>query len=115
MREIVRISIDDITPSPDAILKAQSVPERARNNIRTVQLTQESLQTYIELCNPVAVLMETSKTEFTDIYIGEGQNESETPLEDIYRESENLALFVVTVGEGVCREISRLFDVTDFA
>ena len=80
-----------------------------------MELARESLLTYKRLCKPKGLVKDISQTDFESVYRGEGRNETQTPLVDIYPIADSLALFAVTVGGGVSDEIARLFETNDFA
>lgn len=115
MRKTMSIPIDDVIPSIGAVLKGQGVPERVNPEERMTRLVRSAVSIYRDMSNPVGLLMEISKGGFETVYDGEGRNEDETPLGNIYKSSDNLALFAVTIGENVCTKITRLFDTNDFA
>ena len=115
MRKTVSIPIDKVIPSTNAVLKGQGIPEGAIVSKRINQLAQQSISIYKDLSQPAGILMEISKSDFETVYYGEDRNEAETPVENIYQTSDNLALFAVTIGEKICREIARLFEMNEFA
>jgi len=115
MRKTMSIPIDDVIPSIGAVLKGQGVPESVVPDKRMVQLARESVSIYKRFSDPVGVIMEISKVDFELVYNGEGKNDNEAPLSMIYKESDSLALFTVTIGEKVCTEIAQLFNNNDFA
>jgi len=115
MRKTISIPIDDVVPSIGAVLKGQGVPERAASEERMTRLAGQSVSIYKDLCNPVSIITDISKIDFETVYHGEGKNEEEAPLAKIYKDSDSLALFAVTISEDVCAEITRLFDTNDFA
>jgi len=115
MRKIISISIDDATPSIKAVLNGLGVPQSVAPDERIIKLAQKSISIYRDIAKPAAVIMEISTIDFENVYHGEGDNEPETPLENIYKSADNLALFTVTVGENVSLEITRLFKRDEFA
>jgi len=110
MRKRIDIPAGDVVPSIRAVLRGQGVPEGVTLNERMARLASQSVSIYKDLVHPVAVVMEISKNDFETVYNGDGKNETKTPLGNIYKTSDNLALFAVTVGEMVCTKITRLFD-----
>jgi len=115
MRKLISISTDDTMPSADAILKSQGIPDNVKPEDRINNLAEEAILLYRKYSRPVGIVDEISKAEFEDVYRGEGNNESETPLDRIYPLSSDLCLFAVTLGDEICEEISRLFSINDFA
>ncbi len=113
MRKTVAVQVDDVVPAMRPVLRSQGVPEDVAPDERMARLVKESVSIYRDLVDPVGIVMEISKRDFETVYRGEGMNEDETPLGNIYGSSDSLALFAVTVGERVCHEISRLFDNND--
>ena len=113
MRKTVSIPIDKVIPSTNAVLKGQGIPDGFIVAERIDKLAQQSISIYKDLSQPAGILMEISKSDFETVYYG--RNEIETPVENIYQASDNLALFAVTIGEKVCREITRLFEMNEFA
>jgi hypothetical protein len=115
MRCTIDITAADVTPSVEAVLLSQGIPGDVDPDERLVSLARESIATFRELADPIALLTEISSEEFATVYCGQGKNEDETPLDDIRRLADDLALFAVTVGAPVCAEISSLFDDNDYA
>jgi len=115
MHNTINIAVADVTPSADAVLLSQGIPRDVTPDERLVSLARESIATFRDLADPAALLREITSTEFATIYHGQGENDDETPLDDIKRLADNLALFAVTVGEAVCERITRLFDDNDYA
>jgi hypothetical protein len=89
------------------MLDEGQVPERVK------VLVEQGLALYSRLLEPVGVRAEISREEFARVYEGKGRNAAPAPLTEILAAAERLALFAVTVGAGVCNEISRLFEVND--
>jgi hypothetical protein len=59
--------------------------------------------------------MEISPREFERVFAGEGLNSDGAPALPIARAADALALYTVTVGEAVSREIADRFALNDFA
>lgn len=113
--ERIDIALDSVIPSVTAILRAQGVPTEGALSARACNLAEEAIKRYRELARPVGLLKPIARSEFAAVYCGEEENATETPLEAIYHSADQLALFAVTLGESVCREISRLFEKGEFA
>jgi hypothetical protein len=58
---------------------------------------------------PIGLFAEVSSESFAGIYRGSGRNEPETPLAALFPRGEHLALFAVTLGPELDREIAGLF------
>jgi len=115
MRELIDIPLDDVLPPIDAVLKSQGIPKDITPDNRIIDLARDAISLYKDFAKPHGVRMGISIADFESIYFGEGNNEPETPLDEIYNSSSDLALFAVTIGSDICAEITRLFDISDFA
>ncbi|HWR83907.1 MAG TPA: vitamin B12 dependent-methionine synthase activation domain-containing protein [Candidatus Deferrimicrobium sp.] len=102
-------------PDVGAVLTGQGVPPNSAVDERTRQLAQQAIDRFRDLASPQGIILSLGEAEFARIYDGAGMNEADTPLARIYPESDCLALFAVTVGEDVSREITRLFSCHDYA
>lgn len=114
MKKIQRLSIEVTTPTVEAVLRAQGIPEAGSAEARIVDLAEKAISTYRQLAEPLGMLADISIEDFGYVFKGEGHNDDEAPLGSIYESSENLALFAVTVGERLCAEISGLLEARDF-
>jgi hypothetical protein len=115
MQKVFQISAQEVVPSIGAILESQGIPRWVQPDARVKQLAHDALSLYKEKANPVGTLMEIKKDKFKSVFDGEGCNEVESPVNPIYQAADDIAVFAVTIGESVCREISRMFQQNDFA
>jgi len=115
MREIIQISIEDVKPARDDVLKAQGVPFDNEPSEKVQTLLKRTMDLFIEFSQPVGMFSEISIPEFEIIYRGEGLNEKNTPLDEIYRKADGLFLFAVTIGQNVSEKIAGLFKTNEFA
>jgi hypothetical protein len=98
-----------------SVLLAQGIPDTHTVQTRYGQVAEQAIALYSNLAHAEGVFAEIASEEFAAIYEGEGKNECPAPLEQVYPLGHDLALFAVTVGEPVCREIARLFAQNEFA
>jgi len=110
MRHVVKISVDDVTPAEGSVLRALGVPSGRDPGERTTDLLAEALRELTSSAEARGIWCTTDVGEFAAIYEGAGDNESPSPLEEIFPRAEALALFAVTVGQVVSERIRRLFD-----
>jgi hypothetical protein len=110
----VAVSAREIAPSIRAILAAQGVPEGAEVAYRSAATAHSALSVFIDLARPRAKVLSVATEDFARVFEGEGKNEYPNPLASLYTDATNLALFVVTVGEVVCKEIENMFLCDDF-
>jgi hypothetical protein len=112
----VKINIDDIIPSSIDVFKHQGIPDEADIPDHIIYLFDEAVSVFKKLnIKPVGIIREIKVKEFDAIYEGEGLNEDVTPLENIYPEADNLALFALTLGSEIVDAINDLLDNNDFA
>jgi hypothetical protein len=114
MREILEIPPEEITPDPARVLTHLGVPPHAAGT-RDRAILQSALHLFTARAAPEAVMAEVSPEEFVRIYRGADRNEPVTPLVQVFPRADGMALFALTMGEEVSREILRRFASRDFA
>jgi len=102
-------------PSSEEVLRTQGVPSAASIPDRVSELVPRALEIFTALSRPRAVMEDVTTEAFRQIYPGEGNNDLETPLEEICPQATRLALFAGTLGGALSAEIQRLFDVENLA
>ena len=115
MQDIINISIEDAISSIRAVLEAQGIPHDRQTDERTNQLAQEALSVFRDKATPAGIIKEVSQDEFGKVFDGVGLNNDDSPVKPIFRASEHLALYAVTLGERICAEIAQLFREREFA
>lgn len=115
MREKIEIKIRETIPKQEDVLMLQGIPSAREIPSNITVLFDQAIEIFVELTQPVGMIAEIDRKDFGVIYAGEGRNESETPVAEIYKEADNLALFATTVGQGLHDKINRLFVSKDFA
>jgi hypothetical protein len=115
VRKILEIAVNEVKPGEDAVLQTQGIPPGAELTEEVKALLQRATDLFLEFSLPRAVIADVSIPEFEAVYQGKGLNETDTPLDVVFRKADSLALFAVTVGEKVTEKIDTLFKVNDFA
>lgn len=115
MSEILSIQVGRILPEGALVKRALGLPAEAPAGDRVERMLTEAAALFTELTVGKAILRETTIDQFDSVYRGEGDNDSETPLEAIFPRASQLALFATTLGEAISRKIGELFDRRDFA
>ncbi|MCD6250029.1 MAG: hypothetical protein J7J98_06855 [candidate division Zixibacteria bacterium] len=115
MATTVDIERNTVLPSAEQVLAGQAIPADRLSDRRTADLAEAARATFERLAQPIGLLADTTIEEFGIIYSGDGMNNAETVLDEIYPISRYLFLFAITVGEPICKEISALFERNDFA
>ena len=107
MRQIIQISIDQIKPDPSGVFQSQGIPPGISPPKRVKELYDSAEELFFKLAAPIGIIADISIEEFAKIYIGNGNNEPDTPLEHIFPHANHLALFAFTLGKEISREIQR--------
>ena len=115
MRKILEIPLDEAKPDQDAILETQGIPPGAELTEEVKTLLEKATDLFLEFSEPRVVISDIAIPEFEALYEGEGLNEADTPLDEIFRKADSLALFAVTIGERVTKKIDELFKTNEFA
>jgi hypothetical protein len=115
MSEILTFSIPELRPAQPAVLQNQGIPagQAVPASVRT--LCANALDLLCEVAVPIGVTSELPQAEFERVYAGEGLNEPETPVGDIFPRARDLAMFVITLGPRVGCEIAERFAAGDLA
>ncbi len=111
----VSVSASEVAPERAAILELQGIPAGRSVPAGIEALCDTAVELFAELAEPVGMFKEINKEDFAAVYHGEGRNEPHTPVGDIFRRADRLALFAVTLGRRISREISHRFESNDFA
>ena len=115
MSEILTFSADETKPDRAAVFENQGIPAGAGVTQDVEALYEAALRLLREVATPRGMFTEMSKTDFAVVYGGEGRNEPRTPVGDIFGRADDLALFAVTLGERVGREITQRFRTNELA
>jgi len=115
MRSIVNFTPEDIVLNRLDILRSQGIPEEAELTENFERIYGEAIELFQELAEPAGIIAGISIVDFKEVFAGEGLNEIENPVEDIYRKSGYLALFAVTLGSVLSSKVTELFVNGDYA
>lgn len=115
MNEITNFKISEIIPTHKEILREQGVSPGIKVKEKINKLIVKALDIFKSKAQPVGILSEISTDEFVNVFIGEGENAKDTPLEHIFPQADYLALFALTIGKKVSEAISKFFKENDFA
>ena len=111
----VTFSINEATPEREAVFALQGIPAEAAVPKRIERLCDAALGLLAENSEPVGLFREISTSDFASVFEGEGRNEMRTPVKEIFRAANELALYVVTVGGRTSTAIEEGFGAGDFA
>ncbi len=113
MKRVIEIPVPEVVPTEAAVLRALGTPRGRAAGTRVERLLGEALDVFRAEAEPRGIVAEVGVAEFADIYEGEGDNETPSPLSDIFPLADGLALFAVTVGAPLSHRIAALFDAGD--
>ncbi len=113
MTEILTFSDEHWLPGREAVLENQGIPAGRPVSAEIEKLYTTALELLTSAAEPAGVLAEITAADFEIVYRGEGRNEQRTPVGGMLDRVERLALFAVTVGAGVSREIDERFQAND--
>ena len=111
MREVLTLALEDLLPDPAEVLAVRGLPDEARYR-ELAEVAGSEIET---LAEPRGVREELSKEEFADVFRGDGDNDPDTPLDEILPRADRLALFAVTLGGAVSDAVSARFGERDLA
>jgi len=111
----MQINLKEVIPQREDVLINQGFPKNAVVHYRIHDLLSESIEIFRTSAQPVSILSEVSISEFEGIFQGEGKNEGEIPLQNIFPCANRLALFAITMGSEVSAKITNYFEKNDFA
>jgi hypothetical protein len=111
----VQFSATDVAPDRDAVLEHQGIPVGTSVKDHIEELYQQAVELLADTVSPAGIMCDISAEDFAGVYEGDGRNEDKTPVGDIFSRADHLALFVVTLGERTCSEITMRFAANDYA
>lgn len=109
MRGVMRLSFEDVRPSPDEVLRRLGIPPGVEPSMALRDLMAEAAFRTADAIDARGVIRPVDAGEFAAIHEGEGKNAPEGPLDRIYPRAARLALFAATIGERLEKEIAALF------
>ncbi len=105
----------EIEPARSSVLHLLGIPTDADLSSEVTEIFDRAFDLFHQCAEPRGISEAITIDEFATIYPGEGMNDPETPLETMYPQADDLALFAVTLGHEVNENIARLFAENDFA
>ena len=93
---ILEFTATDVVPEKRAMLQSLGIPPDVTVAAHIEELYAEGLQLLEETATPVGIVAEISIDEFEKVYDGEGLNDVDSVVGDVFPKAERLALFAVT-------------------
>ena len=110
MKRLIDIPPASVVPTEGAVLRAMGVPGGQDQGARVERLVAAALEEFRSEARPRGIVTEVGQNEFASIYEGAGDNDSPSPLLEIFPRAEVLTLFAVTLGASLSDRASALFD-----
>lgn len=115
MNQVLAFSTVDVVPERGAVLAQLGIPPGVPLAERIEGLVTAAAALFVEHVAPAGIFAEIPRETFAAVYRGEGLNAPASPVETIAERAEHLALFAVTLGQGIGDALDRLFAAEDFA
>ena len=114
MKSVIKFAPEEIAFSRGEILRSRGVPDEAQFSENIQRIYREADKLFRKLAEPKGIIAEIGMSDFERVFHGEGLNQTENPVEDIFRKAGYLALFAVTLGSVLSSRITDLFDNGDY-
>ena len=115
MKLIVDFAQEYISLDRGEILRSQGIPDDAELSENFEKIYGEATELFRELAESKGIIAGITTSHFEEVFRGEGLNDKENPVEEIYRKSSYLALFAVTLGPVLSEKVTELFDTGEYA
>jgi hypothetical protein len=109
MKRLIDIPPASVVPTEDAVLRAMGVPTGQSQGERVERLVAEALVEFRSEARPKGIVAEVDRDEFSAVYEGAGDNDSPSPLLQIFPSAELLTIFAVTLGASLSDRVTALF------
>jgi len=114
MNNTIQIEPSVIQPSMNDLFQAQSKNGNYSPSKQIQATAQKALEGFLALARPQGKFKEITKTDFNTTYIGEGLNDTVSPLQNIYPLADKMALYAITLGTEISKSIVNLFKKNDY-
>jgi hypothetical protein len=105
----------EVAPDRSGVFRQLGIPDGAAVPEHITRLHAAAAGIFADRATAVGVLADITGSEFVQVYRGEGANEPRSPVAEIAERAEHLALFAVTLGEGIGDAMRQCFADGDFA
>jgi len=114
-RRIIELDASGVEPDRSDVLGALGVPPGASLSDAVTALVEDSFEEWRRLVEARLVWQTIGLEEFREVYVGDGENEGETPVEEVVPSADRLALFALTLGGRLSDRIATLFRTSELA
>ncbi len=105
---------NEIHPFKSDVLNAMGISDGVEIPAEIEDLYNKSFELYEKLIIPKGIYRIITKTDFKQIYQGEGKNDEVSPLTEIYPKASHLAMYVFTLGRDISDKIDQLVKDKDY-
>lgn len=106
---------EDVMPAKTDVFAAMGIADASAAGEKLRKLYEDSINFFLQTAKPEALTEEATQKDFAQILEGEGKNEPEIPIKDVYPNAASLTLFALTIGGAVSARIEAIFAANDFA
>lgn len=115
MIKYVTFENDKILPDEETVLLEMGIKKKNNASPTIIRAIVNAVEEFFETSKPVGILSKISKQEFENVFHGEGKNDNESPVIDIFNHSTFLALYAVTLGPDIANRIDHLSGKNNYA
>ena len=115
MKWALEMEPGDVVPDRESVFAHQGIPVDADVSDRIAALYKDAESRFLECARPVGLISELPRSDFEDVFAGEGNNAADAVVGLIFPEADRLALYALTIGKDISERIESLFASNDFA
>ncbi|MEN8223406.1 MAG: vitamin B12 dependent-methionine synthase activation domain-containing protein [Acidobacteriota bacterium] len=115
MREVLTIPTEAIIPKREEVMSLQGIPRDSILPEKIVDLYEKAFSIFLKTKDPGALISEISEKDLENILSHAGVGLINSVVSTIFKKSNNIALYVFTLGTVISDTISDMFDRNDFA
>ncbi len=115
MSALLALAPSDVLPDRTEVLRLLGIPADIPLPRHIEGLYAAASALLAKHAAPAGILADISAADFATVFHGEGANEPRTPVAEIFPRADHLALFAVTLGDGIGAALSECFAADDFA
>ncbi len=114
MNNPVAVAVEDVLPDSHAVFRFQGIPEGREVGRRVRDVFEKSMQLFRSLASPVMLIEEIPGPDFAVMFRANDLNDDASPVPEIVRRADRLALVAVTIGEPVCAAVREHFASNEY-
>jgi hypothetical protein len=115
LREIFETDSNELLMAIDDLARGLEARNGSPSEASVNSIVERSREVFIDSVRAIGLYQPLSIEEFEEVYRGDGDNDSDTPLEHVVEEAVSLALFAVTLGEEISDRIAAHFEAGELA